>query len=71
MKTMQKFASIHANVRDHFNFERNLVDRQIFWKRRCAALASGVIWPHEHRSVWASSRPQETSCSYADSSSGR
>ena len=30
MKTLQKFASIHANVHNHFNLERHLVDRQTF-----------------------------------------
>ena len=39
MKTLQKFASIHANVQNHFNLERHLVDRQTFKERRSAALA--------------------------------
>ena len=26
MKTMQKFASIHANVHNHFNLKRHLTD---------------------------------------------
>ena len=26
--TLQKFASVHANVHNHFNQERHLVDRQ-------------------------------------------
>ncbi len=39
MKTLQKFASIHANVQNHFNLERHLIDRQTFKERRSAALA--------------------------------
>ena len=39
MKTLQKFASVHANVHDHFNSERHLVDRQTYKLRRSAALA--------------------------------
>ncbi|MEO6360890.1 MAG: IS6 family transposase [Sphingomicrobium sp.] len=30
MKTLQKFASVHANVHNHFNTERPLVDRATF-----------------------------------------
>nr|WP_161978424.1 DDE-type integrase/transposase/recombinase [Sphingomonas oligophenolica] len=29
-KTLQKFASIHANVHNHFNLQRHLVDRQTY-----------------------------------------
>ena len=39
MKSLQKFASVHANVHNHFNQERHLVDRQTFKARRSAALA--------------------------------
>jgi putative transposase len=39
MKTLQKFASVHANVHNHFNSERHLVDRQTYKLRRSAALA--------------------------------
>ena len=39
MKTLQKFASIHASVHNHFNAERQLVDRQTYKSRRSAALA--------------------------------
>lgn len=39
MKTLQKFASVHANVHNHFNLERHLVDRQTYKERRSAALA--------------------------------
>ena len=39
MKSLQKFASVHANVHNHFNQERHLVDRQTYKARRSAALA--------------------------------
>ena len=38
-KTLQKFASIHANVHNHFSLERHLIDRQTYRERRSAALA--------------------------------
>jgi hypothetical protein len=37
MKTLQKFASVHANVHNHFNQERHLVDRTTYKERRSAA----------------------------------
>ena len=39
MKSLQKFASVHANVHNHFNLERHLIDRQNYTTRRSAALA--------------------------------
>ena len=39
MKTLQKFASVHASVHNHFSQERHLVDRQTYKTRRSAALA--------------------------------
>src|SRR5579864_1272235 len=39
MKSLQKFASVHANLYNHFNSERHLVDRQTYKIRRSAALA--------------------------------
>ena len=39
MKSLQKFASVHANVHNHFSLERHLVDRAIYKERRSAALA--------------------------------
>ncbi len=39
METLQKFASVHASVSNHFNLERHLVNRQTFKQRRSAALA--------------------------------
>ena len=43
MKTLQKFASVHASLHNHFNSERHLVDRQTFKLRRSAALAEGQL----------------------------
>jgi putative transposase len=39
MKSLQKFASVHANVNNHFALERHLVDRQTYKERRSAAWA--------------------------------
>lgn len=39
MKSLQEFASVHANVHNHFSQERHLIDRQTFKERRSAALA--------------------------------
>ena len=39
MKTLQKFASVHASLHNHFNSERHLVDRQTYKTRRSAVLA--------------------------------
>ena len=39
MRTLQKFASVHASVHNHFNQERALYSRQKFKLNRAAALA--------------------------------
>ena len=39
MSSLQKFASVHAGLHNHFNSERRLVDRQTYKLRRLAALA--------------------------------
>ena len=39
MKSLQKFASVHASFHNRFNHERHLVDRQTYKIRRSAALA--------------------------------
>ena len=39
MKSLQKFVSVHANIHNHFNSQRHLVDRQTFKESRSAALA--------------------------------
>ena len=39
MKSLQKFASVHAAVHNHLNQKRHLIDRQTYKERRPAALA--------------------------------
>lgn len=39
MKSLQKFASVHASFHNHFSQERHLIDRQTYKLRRSAALA--------------------------------
>ncbi|WP_432199849.1 IS6 family transposase [Erythrobacter sp. W53] len=39
MKSLQKFASVHANVHNHFNSDRHLTDRLTYKTNRSAALA--------------------------------
>ena len=39
MKSLQKSASVHANISNHFSAERHLVDRRTFKERRAAAFA--------------------------------
>ena len=43
MKSLQKFASVHANVHNHFSQERHLVDRETYKTRRSAAFAEWQI----------------------------
>jgi putative transposase len=39
IKTLQKFASAHASVHNHFNLERHLIPRETYKQNRSAALA--------------------------------
>ena len=39
MKSLQKLASVHASITNHFSQERHLVDRETYKQRRSAALA--------------------------------
>ena len=39
LKTLQKFASVHASIQNHFNQDRHLNRRDIFKQNRSAALA--------------------------------
>jgi len=41
IKTLQKFASVHASLHNHFNHDRHLKRRDEFKKARSAALAEG------------------------------
>jgi len=39
MRSLQKFAAVHASVLNHFNQERSLSSRHLFKAHRAAALA--------------------------------
>ena len=39
IKTLQKFASVHASIHNHFNQDRQLNRSDIFKQNRSAALA--------------------------------
>ena len=39
MKSLQKFASVHGSITNHFNQERHLIDRQAYRERHSTALA--------------------------------
>jgi putative transposase len=39
IKTLQKFAAVHASIHNHFNLDRHLNQRAIFKDNRSAALA--------------------------------
>ncbi len=38
VKTLQKFAAVHASVHNPFNIERHLTTREIFKRNRTCAL---------------------------------
>ena len=39
VKTLQKLASIHASIHNHFNLQRHLTPRETFKQNRAAAMA--------------------------------
>jgi putative transposase len=39
IKTLQKFASAHASIFNHFNLDRHLSNRETFKQNRSATLA--------------------------------
>ncbi len=39
INTLQKFATVHASIHNHFNLDRHLNSRDIFKLNRSAALA--------------------------------
>ena len=43
MNTLQKFASVHADIHNHFSLERHLTDRPTYKERRSAELAEWQI----------------------------
>jgi len=54
MRSLQKFASIHAHFHNHFALERHLVDREIYKQRRSVALAQA----HLSRAECPRSKPE-------------
>ncbi len=47
VKTLQKFAAVHASIHNHFNQDRHLNRRDIFRQNRSDALAECVSWRPE------------------------
>ena len=39
IKTVQKFAAVHASIHNHFNLDRHLNRRDVFKQNHSAALA--------------------------------
>jgi putative transposase len=39
IRTLQKFAAVHASILNHFNLDRHLTRRSAFKQNRAAALA--------------------------------
>ena len=39
IRTLQKFAAVHASIHNHFNHDRHLKRRDIFKENRATALA--------------------------------
>lgn len=52
MRSLQKFASVHASVQNHFNQERTLYSRQNFKLNRATALVSGVVFSLHDGERW-------------------
>ena len=56
MGSLQKFASIHASLYNHFNLKRHVVARQIYklrrtaaqlaWETRCGVAHPGITSPN-------------------------
>ena len=40
IKTLQKFASVHASLHNHFNLERHLISRKHYKRNRAKAQAA-------------------------------
>ena len=45
VNSLQKFASVHASISNHFQSQRHLVDRQTYKTLRSAALAEWQSLP--------------------------
>ncbi len=44
IKTLQKFASAHASIHNHFDQDRHLNRRDIFKQNRSAAWSAPIEW---------------------------
>jgi putative transposase len=49
IRTLQKFAAVHASIQNHFHPDRHLNRRSIFKESRSAALAEWRHWPPKSR----------------------
>ena len=69
MKTLQKFASVHGSVHNHFAPERHLVSRKIYKQRWAAALATlvGGLGLNPGRGWARCAYGRKTSCLWIDS----
>ncbi|VVT10699.1 hypothetical protein ERY430_50154 [Erythrobacter sp. EC-HK427] len=46
MRSLQKFASVHANVHNHLNLERHLIDREAYKNPAQPHWLTGrMLWP--------------------------
>ncbi len=59
IKTLQKFASIHPSIHNHFNHQRHLNRRDIFKQYRDVALAEWRQLAARRSCIMASSAPAQ------------
>ena len=59
IKTLQKFASVHASIHNHFNHQRHLNRRDIFKQARANALAEWRLLAARRSCTIASSAPTQ------------
>jgi len=52
VNTLQKFASVHASIYNHFNLDRHLNCCETFKENRAAAWPNGVSWWREICIIW-------------------
>jgi putative transposase len=56
MQALQKFASVHANVYNHFSLERHFVDQQTYSCWKSGTSAAGDRKPDAERPSWVDVR---------------
>ena len=71
IKSLQKFASVHDSISNHFQTQRHLVDRQTFKTLRSAALGAWQGLAARIRAQSGPLRPAEKSSHPIDSSTQR